>query len=61
MKRDILKKAMSQKYCGETRFEYLDPEERHMIYKAMDEYHVAMLKKLDLQSVQREHSVPIGA
>ena len=52
---------MSQKYCGETRFEYLDPEERHMIYKAMDEYHVAMLKKLDLQSVQREHSVPIGA
>lgn len=29
---------MSKKYCLETRFNFLDPEEKTMIYKAMDEY-----------------------
>ena len=38
-KRSILKKAMNKKYCGLTRFDYLDNEERLMIYKAMDDYH----------------------
>jgi hypothetical protein len=34
---EILKKNMSKKYCGETRFDYLDEEEIEMILKAMDE------------------------
>jgi len=29
---------MDKKYCGATRFDYLDPEERTMIYKAMETY-----------------------
>ena len=37
-KREILKEAMSVKYCGETRFAYLDDEERPLIYKAMQVY-----------------------
>ena len=37
-KRAILKKNMSTAYCSGTRFEYLDDEERPLIYKAMQEY-----------------------
>lgn len=37
-KREILKEAMSVKYCGETRFDFLDDEERSLIYKAMQTY-----------------------
>lgn len=37
-KREILKEAMSVKYCGETRFSFLDDEERPLIYKAMQVY-----------------------
>ena len=37
-KRSILKKAMSKKYCDATRFEFLDPDERIMIYRAMETY-----------------------
>lgn len=51
VKRKILKKAMSKKYCGETRFDYLDREEILMIYKAMEEYHQAKLKLLGLNNV----------
>ena len=35
---EILKKCMSVKYCGETRFDYLDEDEKPLIYKAMEEY-----------------------
>lgn len=34
----ILKKNMSVRYCGETRFDFLDPEEKVMIRRAMKEY-----------------------
>ena len=37
-KRYILKRAMSVKYCDETRFDYLDDDELPLIYKAMSEY-----------------------
>lgn len=37
-KREILKKAMSVKYCNSTRFEYLDDEEKPLIYNAMQIY-----------------------
>lgn len=38
MKKTILKKAMSKKYCSATRFDFLDEDEIPMIYKAMDLY-----------------------
>lgn len=44
-KGEILKKAMSKEYCGSTRFDYLDPEEKTMIYKAMEEYAKSLLEK----------------
>ena len=53
MKSKILKAAMSKKYCSETRFEYLDDEERVMIYKAMEDYHQAKLKLLITLNKQR--------
>jgi hypothetical protein len=34
-KKQILRKSMSKKYCGETRFDYLDDEELPMIFDAM--------------------------
>ena len=37
-KEEILKKAMSVKYCGETRFDFLDEDETPLIYKAMEKY-----------------------
>ena len=37
-KEEILKKAMSKKYCGGTRFNYLDEDETPLIYKAMEKY-----------------------
>jgi hypothetical protein len=37
-KKEILKQAMSKKYCGETYFDFLDKEEKPLIYKAMEEY-----------------------
>jgi hypothetical protein len=37
-KEEILKKVMSVKYCGETRFDFLDEEEVALIYKAMEIY-----------------------
>jgi len=36
--KETLKIKMSEKYCDLTRFNYLDPEEKIMIYKAMQEY-----------------------
>jgi hypothetical protein len=37
-KRTILKRNMNKAYCSGTRFEYLDEDERPLIYKAMQEY-----------------------
>lgn len=37
-KRVILRESMSVRYCGETRFDYLDAEEKPLIYKAMQIY-----------------------
>lgn len=37
-KKRILKEAMSKEYCGKTYFDFLDKEERVLIYKAMEEY-----------------------
>lgn len=37
-KKVILKNAMSKKYCGETYFDFLDEEEKPLIYKAMEDY-----------------------
>lgn len=37
-KEQILKEAMSKPYCGETYFDFLDDEEKPLIYKAMEEY-----------------------
>lgn len=37
-KKEILKKAMSVKYCGETRFDFLDKDEAPLIYKAMEKF-----------------------
>ena len=37
-KRTILKRNMNKSYCSGTRFEYLDEDERPLIYKAMQEY-----------------------
>lgn len=37
-KRDVLKRAMSGKYCNKTYFDFLDSEERLAIYQAMEEY-----------------------
>lgn len=42
----ILKKSMSVKYCGETRFDYLDEDEIPLILKAMSEYSSLTSKKL---------------
>ena len=35
---EILKKHMEVKYCGETRFDFLDHDELPLILKAMEEY-----------------------
>lgn len=37
-KEEILKQAMSKKYCGKTYFDFLDEEEKQLIYKAMEDY-----------------------
>jgi hypothetical protein len=37
-KRQYLKESMTVDYCGETRFDYLDDDERPLIYKAMENY-----------------------
>ncbi len=44
-KRQILKEAMSVKYCGETRFDFLDAEEKPLIYNAMDEYAMQFIEQ----------------
>ena len=53
-KREILKKYMSVKYCTGTRFDYLDPEERTMIYKAMEAYNTHESKMPSEEEAQRE-------
>src|SRR5664279_2164123 len=37
-KEEILRKAMSVKYCGETRFDFLDADEFPLIFNAMQIY-----------------------
>lgn len=37
-KKQILKEAMSESYCGQTYFDFLDEEELPLIFKAMEEY-----------------------
>ncbi len=54
-KRLILKKAMSVKYCDDTRFDYLDDDERPLIYKAMETYALQCMKKACKE--QRENCV----
>jgi len=36
---------MSVKYCGETRFDFLDDDERPLIYEAMANYATQVLLK----------------
>ena len=50
-KSNILKKAMSKEYCGKTRFDYLDAEEKPMIYKAMEEYHQSKAKEVSDEEI----------
>ena len=45
-KREILKESMSEKYCGKTRFDFLDHEEIPLIYNAMQVYSDQENKKL---------------
>ena len=49
-KREILKQAMGVKYCGGTRFDFLDDDERIMIYKAMENYAKYQNELLKLKS-----------
>ncbi len=37
-KKEILKQVMSKRYCGKTYFDFLDKDEKPLIYKAMEEY-----------------------
>lgn len=47
----ILRECMSNPYCGETYFDFLEPEEKEMIYKAMRIYYLEQ-SKLDLIKLQ---------
>jgi hypothetical protein len=46
-KEEILKEKMSVEYCGETRFDFLDPEEIVMISQAMESYSLQQFKSKD--------------
>jgi hypothetical protein len=53
----ILKKAMSEQYCGETRFDFLDKEEVEMIVNAMNEYCELKTKQLNDKCKQLEEEL----
>ena len=51
-KREILKQAMSKPYCGGTRFEFLDDDERPLIYNAMEKYALQQIETLEAEKAE---------
>lgn len=55
MKRElqILKSSMAVRYCGKTRFDFLDEDEIPLILKAMHEYAQEQVKKCTIPDVSK--------
>lgn len=54
---EYLKNAMSVKYCGKTRFDFLDPEEVTLVEKAMESYAKQWSKEKDKRIAELEEAL----